>query len=172
MSVHHFPDDGRTPNHPELPLVVMQVAELREAADPARWLEVRFTANGWSGTWRWGVYPFHHFHTTNHEVLGVSSGTATLLLGGEKGGEFEVGLGDVIVLPAGLGHKCLRASPDFQVVGAYPGGDSPDLLRSGEVDPDEMNEARRRVARVPLPERDPIHGSDGPLVQAWKLRTG
>lgn len=162
--LRHFPDDGRTPNHPRLPLVIYH-AEIPERDDPADWLEERFTGNGWTGTWRWGVYDFHHYHSTDHEVLGVSSGTATLMLGGERGERFDVACGDVIVLPAGTGHKCLEASPDFRVVGAYPQGGSPDLIRAGESD---IEAARERIARVPLPEKDPIHGTHGPLTESWQ----
>ncbi|GAA5482968.1 hypothetical protein [Haloferula sargassicola] len=162
--LRHFSDDGETPNHPQLPVVIQHLDDLGDRSDPAGWLEQTFTRHGWTGTWRWGVYPFHHFHTTDHEVLGVFAGNATLQLGGKRGERFEVTRGDVIVLPAGTGHKCLEASPDFQVVGAYPQGDSPDLVRSGEGD---LEAARERILQVPLPENDPVHGADGPLIRAW-----
>jgi uncharacterized protein YjlB len=162
---HHFLDDGGTPNHPVLCLLVMRGTGAANAADPAAWFERRFTRNGWGATWRWQVYPYQHYHSTNHEVLGVSRGESRLLLGGDEGVEFHVGVGDVIVLPAGVGHKCLEASGDFQVVGAYPGGDTPDILRPGEGDPAEV---RRNISRVPVPDMDPVYGNDGPLVRYWK----
>lgn len=164
-TVRHFADDGRTPNHPRLPLVILHVDELPAMEDPAAWLERRFMANGWKNTWRWVVYPFHHYHTNAHEVLGVFAGSARLKLGGERGGEFDVRAGDVLVLPAGLGHMGLSHTPDFEVVGAYPGGKEPDLVRAGEMD---TKEALRAIARVPLPDRDPISGEDGPLMEIWK----
>ena len=95
----------------------------------------------------------------------MSRGSAKLLLGGEEGGEFEVTVGDVLVLPAGLGHMCLNASEDFQVVGAYPRGEQPDLMRPGESNPDA---ARGRIEKVPLPELDPVYGADGPLKDHWR----
>jgi uncharacterized protein YjlB len=51
----------------------------------ADWLEKKFAANNWTNSWRWGVYPFHHYHSNTHEVLGVFRGSALLHLGGEKG---------------------------------------------------------------------------------------
>ena len=97
------------------------------------------------------------------EGYGINS-EALLKLGGSHGEEFRVRPGDVIIIPAGVGHQCLDASEDFQVVGAYPRGEEPDLLRSGEAD---LKVARERIAKVPLPEQDPLHGKDGPLLQLW-----
>lgn len=159
-----FQDDSRTPNNPELPLVVMRQTPAASAPDPAAWFEKTFTSHGWSGTWRWTVYPYQHFHSTNHEVLGVFRGRATLLLGGESGTEFEVGVGDVLVLPAGTGHMRVEASDDFQVVGAYPDGKEPDLILPGY----DLLAARQRISEVPLPEQDPISGKGGPLFDFWK----
>lgn len=160
-----FADDGSTPNHPGLPLIVMRHTEASEAEDPAAWFEKRFTTHGWGSTWRWGVYDYQHFHSTNHEVLGVSRGSASLMLGGEEGREFQVSVGDVLVLPAGLGHMCVSSSEDFQVVGAYPRGEKVDLLRSGEGD---LDAARGRIAKVPLPELDPVYGAVGPVMEHWR----
>ena len=97
-----------------------------------------------------GGYSYHHFHTTNHEVLGVATGCARLMLGGTHGEEFIVRPGDVIVIPAGVGHKCLQASEGFMVVGAYPRGEEPDLKKSSDKKSD-----RERIAAVPMPGNDP-----------------
>ena len=72
--------------------------------------------------------------------------------------------GDVIVIPAGVAHKNLGASADFRVVGAYPRGQHPDLC-TGK--PGERPQADRRIARVPLPEQDPVYGPGGPLIAHW-----
>ena len=48
-------------------------------------------------------------------------------LGGEQGQDFVVEAGDVIVIPAGVGHKNLGADHHFGVVGAYPDGRECDL---------------------------------------------
>jgi len=159
-----FADDGKTPNHPLLPLVVMRGTGAQDAPDPAAWFEQRFQSHGWGGVWRWTVYPYHHYHTTNHEVLGVARGEATLELGGEHGAVFQVAVGDVIVIPAGVGHKRLASTEDFQVVGAYPEGREPDLVRSGEGD---IQAARERIQQVLFPRQDPVHGTGGPLFNHW-----
>lgn len=159
-----FADDGRTPNNATLPLVVMRHTAAASSEDPAAWFERTFTSHGWSATWRWTVYPYQHFHSTNHEVLGVFRGDARLMLGGENGAVFDVGVGDVIVIPAGVGHMRVEASDDFQVVGAYPEGKEPDLILPGY----DLFAARRRIAEVPLPGQDPVSGTDGPLMDFWK----
>ena len=165
-TTHLFPDDGHTPNNPTLPLIVMHGTAAAEAGDPAAWFEKTFQAHDWGAVWRWGVYDYHHFHSNSHEVLGVSRGQARLILGGENGEEFDVTVGDVIVIPAGVGHKCLQTFGDFQVVGAYPRGKEPDLIRSDD-DKADLDAARRRIADVSLPRQDPIHGEDGPVLKLW-----
>lgn len=157
-----FADDGTIPNNP-LPLLLYRAAFDARGEAGAAWLERRFADNGWRGAWRWTIYPFHHYHSTTHEVLGVFAGSATLRLGGEHGRTVQVQAGDVIVVPAGVGHRRLDASADFQVVGAYPDGREPDLMRG---EPGERPAADARIARVPLPAHDPL-GQAG-LRQAWE----
>jgi uncharacterized protein YjlB len=53
------------------------------------------------------------------------------------------------------------------VVGAYPNGMSWDLRRG---DPAEHDEALANIARVPLPDQDPVGGADGALVELWRGR--
>jgi uncharacterized protein YjlB len=158
-----FADDGSIPNN-TLPLLLYRQAFSPEP-DLASAIETRFGANDWTGSWRAGVFPFHHYHSTTHEVLAIYRGTATLQLGGEKGRKFDVRPGDVIVIPAGVAHKRVTSSADFGVVGAYPGGRQWDLLRDL---PGERPQADRNIAAVPLPETDPIYGSDGPLRKIWE----
>jgi uncharacterized protein YjlB len=163
-----FADDGSIPNNP-LPLLLYRQAFSTDTPDLASAIETRFGANDWTGSWRASVFPFHHYHSTTHEVLGVYRGTATLQLGGEKGRKFDVKPGDVIVIPAGVGHKRVASSADFGVVGAYPGGRQWDLLRGL---PGERPQADRTIAAVPLPETDPIYGADGPLRKIWAEKPG
>lgn len=159
-----FADDGETINNPSLPVIVMRGTEAKGSDDPATWFERCFARHGWGASWRWGVYPFHHYHSTNHEVLGVASGEADLMLGGRGGGCFNVQAGDVIVIPAGVGHKCERCSSGFLVVGAYPWGRYPDTVRSGEGDIEKL---RSNVAELSVPDCDPVFGSKGPLLKHW-----
>ncbi len=115
-----------------------------------------------AGAWRDGIFSFHHFHSTAHEVLGVVSGSARAMLGGPCGREFELRAGDVVVLPAGTGHCNLGSSSDFVVVGAYQDGMSWDIRRG---DPAEHDEVLSNIRAVPLPDRDPV---GGPLAQLWQ----
>jgi uncharacterized protein YjlB len=159
-----FKDDGTIPNS-VYPILLYRQAMNLEEADPASSLEKRFAANRWTDAWRNGIYPFHHYHSTSHEVLGIYRGFATVQLGGPKGQEFRVEAGDVIVIPAGVGHKNMGSDPDFGVVGAYPDGRSWDLLRG---QPGERPQADKNIATVPIPGADPLSGPDGPLMKIWK----
>jgi uncharacterized protein YjlB len=86
------------------------------------------------------------------------------MLGGPSGRSFEIGRGDVLVLPAGTGHCNQASSSDLLVIGAYPNGMPWDIRRG---DPAEHDEALANIRAVPLPEADPVEGSDGPLTELW-----
>lgn len=159
-----FSDDGSIPNS-KLPLLYYQNVLESTGQEAARWLEEKFATNGWTNSWRWGVYDFHHYHSNTHEVLGVFQGSALILLGGENGEKVKVKPGDVIIIPAGVGHKCLSKDASFTVVGAYPDGKSPDLLKGN---PEERPQADRNIAKVPIPQTDPLLGKDLGLVEIWK----
>ena len=111
------------------------------------------------------VNEFLHFHTATHEVLGIARGTVTVELGGARGRHVSLEPGDVVVLPAGTGHRRLRASDDLLVVGAYPAGGRYDEPRPDEVD---YAAAVASIARVGLPRQDPVYGAKGPLVGLWR----
>lgn len=157
-------DDGTFPNS-RLPLVVFQRAVALAGRDPARSIEDVSHANGWGGSWRDGIYPYHHYHSTAHEVLGVYRGSARVQLGGPQGLILDVHPGDVIVIPAGVAHKNLGQSEDFAVVGAYPNGQRMDMNHGK---PGERPAADQRIARVALPRMDPVHGLAGPLLELWR----
>ena len=158
--MHHFDDAGAIPNS-RLPVLVHHDVE---AARDARECVELFASNGWLGAWVDGIYPFHHFHSTSHEVLGIVAGSASVVLGGPSGRRFEVGPGDVLVLPAGTGHRNVGSTGDLLVVGAYPNGMWCDLRRG---DPAERAEVLANIAAVPVPDSDPVHGAEGPLTELW-----
>lgn len=161
----HFDDDGETPNNPRLPLLLYRAAvKVAGERDPAVPFERAFVRNGWPDGWRNGIYPFVHFHTTAHEVLGIARGRATVQFGGARGKAVTVEAGDVVVLPAGTGHQRLEASSDLLVVGAYPKNARVDQHRPGAVD---HATAVANIAQVPVPDSDPVHGPQGPLVALW-----
>jgi len=160
-----FADDGTIPNNPTLPLLVYPgVVDLARFGDPAAVFEALFEAQGWGDTWRNGIYDYAHYHSMIHEVLGVARGRARVRFGGERGREIALSAGDVAILPAGTGHQRLDASPDFLVVGAYPGDGTYDECTGWA---DEHARSLESIPKVPLPERDPVFGADGPLITAW-----
>jgi len=162
---YHFHDDGETPNNPRFPLLLYRSAmTLPSALDPAAVFEDIFAVNGWTHSWRNGIYDFLHFHTGTHEVLGIARGHAVAQLGGARGRTIDVKAGDVIVLPAGTGHRRSSASADLLVVGAYPAGGYFDQRRPGEIVHDE---AVRKIAGVAPAPKDPVYGERGPLLAAW-----
>ncbi|KIP05233.1 hypothetical protein PHLGIDRAFT_25184 [Phlebiopsis gigantea 11061_1 CR5-6] len=66
---------------------------------------------------RYTMYSQTHFHSTTHELLVVSSGNAKLLFVEER-----VKKGDVILIPAGVGHRLPERSDRFEMVDSYPAG--------------------------------------------------
>jgi uncharacterized protein YjlB len=155
-----FADDGAIPNS-KLPLLVYRQAV---PADPAA-IERIFTANRWPAAWRDSVHPFHHFHSDAHEVLGVASGSGKVLFGGPSGQVLEVSAGDVVVVPAGVGHCRESKTDDLLIVGAYPDNTVRRDLRRGN--PAEHQEVVRNVTAVSMPMADPVSGAAGPLVRIW-----
>lgn len=159
----YIEDDGNFPGN-ALPVLLYRQAVTIRASDPARGLESLFHDNGWEDTWRNGIFDFHHYHSTAHEALGCSRGWVRVQLGGPAGTEIRLEAGDVIVLPAGIAHKNLGDSGDYQVIGAYPPGQSPDMCYG---EPGERPGADRAIASVALPRTDPVRGSQGPLLEEW-----
>lgn len=165
-SQFRFADDGETPNNPKWPLLIYRSSvKLDNAFDPAAIFEELFASNGWTDSWRDGVYDFLHFHTHRHEALGIARGSSEIAFGGAKGKRLRLNAGDVAILPAGTGHRRIEASDELLVVGAYP-------QDSGEYDQPTPNDADHRVAvmnvgNVPRPNSDPVYGYDGPLIRLW-----
>ena len=160
---YQFEDDGKIRNS-VFPLVVYKGA-FAANEDTGNAMEQAFAENNWSNAWRNGVYPYHHYHSIAHEVVGVYSGEAELHLGGENGLKLPVSAGDVLVIPAGTGHKKISATDDFAVIGAYPNGMDYDLLTAEEG---ERPAADERIARVPFPDADPVLGLYAGIMELWK----
>ena len=166
VQAFRFEDDGETPNNPRLPLVVYRAAvKLAGEHDPAAPFERAFARHGWGDGWRNGIYPFLHFHTATHEVLGIARGRATVEFGGAKGQALD-GRGGRRRRAAGRhrpsAHLGERRSSGRRRLSAQR------FIRpeaAGQVD---HKKAVAAIAEVPLPEMDPVHGREGPLMTLWK----
>lgn len=156
-----FATTPTVPNHPRWPVILYKGA-LPDDAHAGDAFADRFAQHGWQGGWRGEVYHYVHYHAHAHEVLGVARGRATLKLGGDAGDSVRVSAGDCVLLPAGTGHQCLEASPDFEVVAAYPPGQSPDLQTQAATD-----EQRQAIAALPVPPTDPLEGQGGAVDAHW-----
>jgi uncharacterized protein YjlB len=159
-----FEDDGLIPNS-VLPLVLYRDAIDTVIGDPEGTIEHVFRSNGWGGLWRNGIYDYQHYHATVHEVLGVARGHALVLFGGERGAAIQLSAGDVAILPAGTGHKCLFASHNFRVIGAYPPGPEMHVTLPTY---DNHRKALQQIPAVPRPNTDPVFGRDSGLIALWK----
>jgi uncharacterized protein YjlB len=137
---HLLASGGAIPNHPRWPLLVYPAVVADVSPET---FERLFTRHRWPTAWRNGVFPFHQF-------------------GGDAGVTLTAKRGDVIVLPAGTGHKRISSRGALGIVGAYPEGQHPDTCRPGSKELSEV------VLRVPLPACDPVYGAEGPLFRHWR----
>ncbi|KAH6717206.1 hypothetical protein BKA61DRAFT_573262 [Leptodontidium sp. MPI-SDFR-AT-0119] len=115
--------------------------------------------------WRYTLYDITHFHTTTHEVLCVCSGRAKICFGHEANPEkleVIVEKGDVLIIPAGVGHKLLDDfRSGFELVGSYPRGMHCDMCCGKKSECSKVN----GIAGLPWFEKDPVYGDDGPLLK-------
>lgn len=161
---YRLPADAAIPNHPHWPALVYEAAVPIAGDDPARAFEALFARNQWPPAWRNGVYAYPHFHTTAHEALGIYAGEVTVQVGGEGGVVLTARAGDVLVLPAGAGHRRLASRGALGVVGAYPRGQNPDLCRPCAA---ALRAHLRVVCAVACPPCDPVLGEHGALLRLW-----
>jgi uncharacterized protein YjlB len=164
VEAHVFGDDGVFPNNGKLPVLVYR--DVLEATGRGATSAIRrlFAKNQWGSSWVNGIYGFHHYHSTAHEVLAVCGGKAKVQLGGKQGLIVNLSAGDAVVIPAGVAHKNLGSGSNFIVVGAYPEGQHYDMCYG---EPGERPGTDENIDRVPLPESDPLRGPGGPLMQHW-----
>ena len=73
--------------------------------------------------------------------------------------------GDVVVLPAGVGHCRLEKSADLLIVGAYP--DNASAAGPASRRPGRARCVVRNIAAVATPNADPVAGGQGALVSLW-----
>ncbi|MCO7125822.1 cupin domain-containing protein [Sporolactobacillus shoreicorticis] len=158
VKTYLFKDDGTIPNNPYFQVLIYPGVFKGRGGQIVN----TFKKNNWGNNWVDGVFPYHHFHSTSHEVLGVISGHATLKIGEEKGKELKVSAGNVLVLPAGTGHKRLSASNDFSIAGGYPNGQDYDTQTK------ETPAFKKNISKVGKPAQDPVYGDRGSLLTIWR----
>ena len=177
------------PNNGKLPLILYRAAVDLDDDEPEKTFEKIFAQHGWGDGFRGDTFPFHHYHSVAHEVVGFARGRAEIQFGGPAGPTHQVQAGDAVVIPAGVGHRRLDETPGFSNVGAYPPGQSPDLCVMSEGDAriarqrrdvgslnlrvigkEELQATKADIAGTALPETDPILGNSGPIMTIWRNR--
>jgi len=158
-------ENGNFPNNPNLPVLLYKNVFDFPEGEPAALIEQVFSENNWGGSWRNGIFSYHHYHSDTHEALGVYGGWAEVQLGGPGNDPVRIEKGDLVVLPAGTSHKKIDSGDGFAVVGAYPGGKNYDMNYGKD---EELESAKQNIANVPLPEQDPAYGMDGEMFDYWK----
>ncbi|KAH3911574.1 hypothetical protein HBI56_163010 [Parastagonospora nodorum] len=166
LSTHFIPTHSLLPNTtPHSHPLYIYHAAFSPTTSPST-LESHLAQHGLTPQWRYTMYTTTHYHSTTHEILCVFSGRARLLFGGDSNPgrvEAEVGAGDAIVVPAGVGHRLvedLGVGGGFEMVGAYPEGCYWDMCYGKEGE----EEKARRVGGVEWLKVDPLYGEDGPVV--------
>ncbi len=161
LKTYFFENDGVIPNS-FLPVIVY--SNICESDDCATYFERKFQENNWGNNWRDVVLTYDHFHSNTHEVLGVAKGFVSLKIGGLNGVFLEAKQGDVIILPAGVGHYSISNKLDYQIVGGYPNGLDWDMCTDLKENEFGIIE---NISKVKLPEADPVFGVKGSLLQIW-----
>lgn len=88
--------------------------------------EQAFLLNHWIKGGVFKHYPTAHFHSNTRECYAAISGSTRCLYGvgplddPEQGVEFEMKAGDIAVHAAGVAHKNVESSADYEYVGLYP----------------------------------------------------
>ncbi|KAM5356658.1 hypothetical protein ACJ41O_003304 [Fusarium nematophilum] len=164
VSKHLIPSHNLIPNTSiqSKPLLIYHSA-FKPPISPSR-IESHLSSVGVvSPQWRYTMYSTTHFHSTTHEVLSVSRGRAYLCFGGEENeGRVEtlVEEGDVIIVPAGVGHRLLEdVEGGFEMVGSYPPGKSWDMCYGKEGEGKKIEKIKDLEWFV----RDPVYGDEGPI---------
>jgi uncharacterized protein YjlB len=162
---HIVEDDGTFPNSGLFILIYKNALKLPEE-HAAKIVEDVFKKNNWMNAWKNGIYDYRHYHSITHEVLGVYEGSTEVELGGAKGIIQLVEKGDIIIIPAGVAHRNVTPGSPFKCVGAYPDGMAYDIKKGKSGDRPEADE---NIKKVPLPEKDPVYGVEGPLILNWEI---
>lgn len=166
----YLADDGTFPNNSEYPSLifpkVIQYAQQHHASDKS--IKVKdqsnlleqisstlLSENGWTDPWAWGVFTYHHYHSTAWEALICIRGSATIQFGGPAGLTVDTSEGDYILIPPGVVHKQVNARNGFTLLGSYP-------LETPDVDTltsSPTKEQLQNIEQCLVPRVDPIFGT-------------
>lgn len=153
--------EGRIPNS-RLPLLVHRDAIPGGGVEA---IKTRFRGNSWSNNWEYpGIYRYAHFHSTSHECLGCAQGWIEFSLSVKGWTRVKLGIGDVIVMPAGVSHEMVDCSEDILMVGGYPDGRDWDNIQEKFLTEELFRQAAKRIMMLPIPPRDPVTGE---ALQQW-----
>src|ERR1044071_6264260 len=131
----YFAKDSDVPNN-GLPVLLYRNVLAQNASGKAGLFRDAFRKNKWVGVWTDTIYDYTHYHSNAHEVLGIAEGKVSLKLGGESGRMFRLKAGDMLIIPAGVGHCRIGDDEGLKVIGAYPPGQSHfDMKRVGRRTP-------------------------------------
>ncbi|MCJ1365416.1 hypothetical protein MMC16_004537 [Acarospora aff. strigata] len=165
VSSHQIPAFDLIPNTSiqQKPLLIYHTAFLASAANASA-IEAHLNSVGVvTPQWRYTMYSTTHFHSSSHEVLCVAAGKAKLCFGAEdnpKRVEPVVEKGDVIIVPAGVGHRLLQDQEGgFSMVGSYPRGKNWDMCYGKKGEEEKV----KSIEDLGWFERDPIYGDRGPV---------
>jgi uncharacterized protein YjlB len=161
---HILTEDGAFPNNGLLPLLLYREAFQIPENNETNVIKEILETNNWTNAWEDSIYDFHHYHSTAHEVLVITKGSARVQFGGPNGITLTLERGDVVIIPAGVVHKKIDDTDGFMCVGAYPGGQQYDMNYGKK---EEREKADGKIKNLPLPENDPLYGNDGPLIKNW-----
>ena len=155
---------ARSPTHPTFAVLLYRGGRPGTIPTPRA---SAFAEHGWGGSWVDGVFDFHHFHSTSHEVLAVVDGSATLELGGPQGEALKMSPGRRR-RAAGAGRLRQLVQRGVEVgaervgVGQRVGvAETPKRRSRAVTTPIETRGGRQRHRRVDLRRRQPT-GSAAP----------
>ena len=157
-------EDGSFPNNSLLPLLVYQQALLLKGEQHTGLVKEILETNRWTDAWVDGIHDYHHYHSSAHEIIVVLKGAARVQFGGPNGLTVNLQTGDVAIIPAGVSHRKVDEADGFTCLGAYPEGQDWDMNLGKE---EERERALENIRKTPMPENDPLYGSDGPLNKNW-----
>lgn len=144
----YMQDDGIYPNNARYPLIFLHDCW----HDSGQEASEKIVNQGWTSPWAWGIFSYHHYHSTAWELLLCVKGHAKVQIGGPSGPKVDVGKGDLLYIPPGLAHKQLETEGGFLLLGAYPDPTvNVDVLRDTPTE-----KQRKNIENCLPPQMDPL----------------